>query len=124
MATLPGAWCYRVSTGTGQLGVSILWLGEVESLICNFYLNVAAREIVQIHPWDTLACCWDVKQPTNKQLRHDLETDVEVAVLAGPADGSDYHLWVEELKRTNLLRFELCVTCMYSHICMRKLMTS
>ena len=21
----------------------------------------------QIHPWDTLACCWDVKQPTNKQ---------------------------------------------------------
>ena len=22
---------------------------------------------VQIRPWDTLACCWDVKQPTNKQ---------------------------------------------------------
>ena len=22
----------------------------------------------QIRPWDTLACCWDVKQPTNKQL--------------------------------------------------------
>ena len=22
----------------------------------------------QICPWDTLACCWDVKQPTNKQL--------------------------------------------------------
>ena len=21
---------------------------------------------VQIRPWDTLACCWDVKQPTNK----------------------------------------------------------
>ena len=21
----------------------------------------------QICPWDTLACCWDVKQPTNKQ---------------------------------------------------------
>ena len=21
----------------------------------------------QIRPWDTLACCWDVKQPTNKQ---------------------------------------------------------
>ena len=20
---------------------------------------------VEIHPWDTLACCWDVKQPTN-----------------------------------------------------------
>ena len=23
---------------------------------------------VQIRPWDTLACCWDDKQPTNKQL--------------------------------------------------------
>ena len=22
---------------------------------------------MQIRPWDTLACCWDVKQPTNKQ---------------------------------------------------------
>ena len=28
---------------------------------------MAARKIEQIHPWDTLACCWDVKQPTNKQ---------------------------------------------------------
>ena len=27
---------------------------------------------VQIHPWDTLACCWDVKQPTNNnQCRQD-----------------------------------------------------
>ena len=23
---------------------------------------------VQIRPWDTLVCCWDVKQPTNKQI--------------------------------------------------------
>ena len=33
VATLPGAWCYRVSAGTGRPSVSILWLGEVESLI-------------------------------------------------------------------------------------------
>ena len=45
-ATLPGAWRYRVSTGTGRPGVSILWLGEVERLICNFCLSVAARKIV------------------------------------------------------------------------------
>ena len=44
--TLPGAWCYRVSPGTGRPGVSILGLGEIESLICNFYLSVAARKIV------------------------------------------------------------------------------
>ena len=45
VATLPGAWHYRVSAGTGRHGVSILWLGEVDSLVCSF-------------------CCWDIKQPT------------------------------------------------------------
>ena len=50
VATLPGAWHYRVSGGTGQAGVSILWLGEVESLICNFYLSVAARKLVCADP--------------------------------------------------------------------------
>ena len=71
MATQPGAWCYRVSAGIGWHGFSILWLGEVESLICNFYLNVEARKLsVQIRPWDTLACCWDFsKQQSNPKLR-------------------------------------------------------
>ena len=50
MATLRGAWRYRVSAGTGRPGVSILWLGEAESLICNFYLSVAARKIVWADP--------------------------------------------------------------------------
>ena len=66
VATLPGAWHYKISAGTGWPGVSKLWLGEVESLIWNFYLSVALS--VQILSWDTLACCWDVKQPTNNQL--------------------------------------------------------
>ena len=44
VATLSGAWRYRVSAGTGRPGVSILLLGEVESWICNFYLSVAARK--------------------------------------------------------------------------------
>ena len=46
--TLLGAWWYRVSAGTGWLGVSILSLGEVESLICNFYLSLS-RSIPEIH---------------------------------------------------------------------------
>ena len=46
VATQPGAWRYWVSAGTGWPGVSILWLGEVESLICNFYLSVAPRTLV------------------------------------------------------------------------------
>ena len=41
VATLPGTWCYRVNAGTGWPGVSILQQGEIESLICNFYLSVA-----------------------------------------------------------------------------------
>ena len=68
VATLPGIWRYRVSAGTGQPSVSMLWLGEMESLICNFYLSEAACKIVWADPsLSTLACCWDVKQPTNKQ---------------------------------------------------------
>ena len=50
MATLPGAWRYRVSAGTGWPGVSILWLGEMESLVCNFYFIVAARKNVWADP--------------------------------------------------------------------------
>ena len=50
VATLPGTWCYRVSAETGWPGVSILWLGKVESLICNFYLSVAACKIVCADP--------------------------------------------------------------------------
>ena len=50
VATLPGAWRYRVSTGTGRPSVSILWLDEVERWICNFYLSVAARKIVWADP--------------------------------------------------------------------------
>ena len=39
-----------VSAWTGQPSVSMLWLVEVESLICNFYLSVAARKIVCADP--------------------------------------------------------------------------
>ena len=50
VATLPGPRLYRVSAGTGRPGVSILWLGEVESSISCFYLSVAARNIVSADP--------------------------------------------------------------------------
>ena len=46
VATLPGAWRYRISAGAGRPGVSILLLGEMESLVCNFYLGVAALTLV------------------------------------------------------------------------------
>ena len=50
VATLPGAWHDRVSAGTGRPGVSTVWPGETASLICNFYLSVAARTIVWVDP--------------------------------------------------------------------------
>ena len=50
VATLPGAWHYRVSAGTGQPSVSILWLGEAESMICIFHFSVAARKLVCASP--------------------------------------------------------------------------
>ena len=45
VATLPGAWHYRLSSGTGRPGVSIHVTGWVESLICNVYVSVTARKI-------------------------------------------------------------------------------
>ena len=50
VATLPGAWRYSISPGTGRPGVSILWLCKMESLIWNFYLRVAACKIVWADP--------------------------------------------------------------------------
>ena len=46
MAILHGAWYYRDSAGAGWPGVSILWLGEMKSLICKFNLSVAAHTAV------------------------------------------------------------------------------
>ena len=35
-------------------------------MIHSFYLRMAVRKLSsQIRPQETLACCWDVKQPTN-----------------------------------------------------------
>ena len=93
MATLPGTWRYTVSAGTGRPGVSILWLGEVKvwSATCiSVWQHVKLSE--QIRPWDTLACCWDVKQPTNQPT----PTLVRQGLL--------WHLWA-------LVCFHCGVTC-------------
>ena len=67
MAILPGAWHYRVSAGTCQPGVSILWLGEVESWIWNFNLSVAARKIVWSDPSLRYTSMLLGRQATNQQ---------------------------------------------------------
>ena len=67
VATLPGALCYRVSAGTGCPGVSILLARQkVRSTT-----SISVWQHVQISEKtcrsDTLACCRDAKQATNKQ---------------------------------------------------------
>ena len=44
VANLSDTWRYRLIISWS--GISILWLGEVESVICSFYLRLAARAIV------------------------------------------------------------------------------
>ena len=51
------AWCQYTVTGWGRT-LDLQLLSQV-------WQHVKLSE--QIRPWDTLACCWDVKQPTNKQ---------------------------------------------------------
>ena len=69
MATLLGVWRYRVSAGTGWHGVSIPWLGEIMWFVTSISVWQHVNLSEQIRPWDTLACCWDVKQPIhNKHL--------------------------------------------------------
>ena len=50
VATLPGAWHYRVRARTGWPGASMLLPGEIASLISDFYLSMAARTIVSADP--------------------------------------------------------------------------
>ena len=76
LATLPGAWRYRVSAGTGLPGVSILCLGEVEGWICNFYLSVAARKIVLADPSLRYTRMLLGRLATNKQTNCHTDTQV------------------------------------------------
>ena len=64
----------------------------MESLICNFYLSVAARKIVlQIRPLDTLACCWDVKQPTKQIIESErMMSLVRIVSLREAGNGGGY----------------------------------
>ena len=49
----------------------------------------------QIRPWDTFACCWDVKQPANNQLTASRQMEEGIAV---PDEGS----WT---------KVEICLHC-------------
>ena len=42
----PNIWLFGVNGRTVLPGVSIPWVAEAVSLICNFYLSVAARPVV------------------------------------------------------------------------------
>ena len=56
-AALPASWRYRVSARTGCPGVSIMWVGEVASLICSFCRSVVVHEMtyIDLSLW---VMCW------------------------------------------------------------------
>ena len=47
----------------------------------------------QIRPWDTLACCWDVKHPTNKQTKEDLKQGTTALWFNTMAYNCNSFLW-------------------------------
>ena len=46
-------------------------------------------------PWDTLACCWDVKQPTNKQTASRAEDPVFESRLRRDLFGVESYQWLK-----------------------------
>ena len=84
VATLPGAWHYRIRAGTGWLGVSILWLGEIawSATSISVWQHIHLSE--QTRAWDTLACCWDIKRASNQQ-RNSCQAVDEAYPLAMPS---------------------------------------
>ena len=62
-------------------GVSILWLGKIGSLICNFYLRVAVCTVSKrIHPWSTLFVllgCSAANHHHQLQLQHQLRAGIK-----------------------------------------------
>ena len=50
VATLPGNWCYMVSTRTGWPRVSVLFLCETASLTVSLQLRVEVRGTVYANP--------------------------------------------------------------------------
>ena len=80
MATLPGAWSFRVSAGTGLPSVSVVRLGEVRDLICSFYVSLAPGRLV----WADWSLRYTTALPTCPYL------PVLVWKLAGSTDVHPY----------------------------------
>ena len=105
VATLPRTWWYRVSMWLVFPGVSILWLGEMESLICNFYLSVTACTIV----WADLSLRYTSmllgRSATNKPASH---SHIEEIGTQSAADWTPF--FTETVKRQNKASISLCNT--------------
>ena len=54
-----------VTAGTGWFRATILWWSEIETFLCNFCLSGSCTLSYLICPWNALACCSDIQQPTN-----------------------------------------------------------
>ena len=66
VAALPDARCYRIGCRTGLPHVSILWGSEIVWSAASVSEWAQVPFSQQIHPGDTLACCWYIKQERKK----------------------------------------------------------
>ena len=67
MATLPGA---RVSARNGRPGANIRWIGELETLICIFYLGATTRTLGWADPSLRYTSMLLRRKATNKQANN------------------------------------------------------
>ena len=72
-----------INNRTGGSGVSLLWMIEIASFICNFILMYGGTRhfLNQSVPLINFACRWNVQQTTTKSLRHPLIDRTNAAVL-------------------------------------------
>ena len=119
MASLPGAWHHRVSTGTGWSGVSKLWPDQAKFDL-QLYLSVAAgivnclsRSVPEIHK--QAAESLSKFQTTNpskwshKRLARKYSRDLEALVLDPERGLGRVHLHADIVIQTVLeLDFHLC----------------
>ena len=69
-AAMSDAMWYRVSAGTGQANVGILWPDDTARWICSLYSSVATREIVEVDVSMrfTLRVAGNVNNQGNKEM--------------------------------------------------------
>ena len=117
-----GAWHYRVRAGTGRpVSVYCDWVRWKVWSATSIWVWQHVKLSEQIHPWDTLVCCWVTKQPTNKPLLSVcalimLETVNHLTCEKQHFQCSQQGLWIHLFLVRLLCMWPFCIQPQRSHI--------